>query len=77
MAEQPDELIEPRAPIRRHGGPTRSQLLVRRVVALAFVVVVLGALGWGAFAAVDKLRGESEQGDRMHAITAAAGPSTG
>jgi len=25
----------------------------------------------------NKLRGESEQGDRMHAITAAAGPSTG
>ena len=59
MAEQSDELIEPRAPLRRHRGPTRSQLLVRRLVALAFVAAVLGGLGWGAFAAVDRLRGES------------------
>ena len=56
MAEQPDELIEPRPPIRRHRGPTRNQLLVRRLVALGFVAAVLSALGWGAFAAVDKLR---------------------
>ena len=59
MAEQPDELIEPRPPIRRHRGPTRSQLLVRRVVALVFVAAVLGGLGWGALAAVDRLRGDT------------------
>jgi len=59
VAEQPDELIEPRPPIGRHRGPTRSQLLVRRVVALVFVAAVLGGLGWGALAAVDRLRGDT------------------
>jgi len=56
VAERQEDLIEPRPPIRRHRGPTRSQVMVRRVVALVFVAGVLGALAWGGVVAVDKVR---------------------
>ena len=57
MAQQQPELIEPpRAPIRRHRGPTRRQLAARRAAALAFLAVVLGALAWGAAVMLHKAR---------------------
>ena len=57
MAQQQPELIEPpRAPIRRHRGPTGRQLAVRRTGAIAFLLVVLAALAWGAAVGVDRVR---------------------
>jgi UPF0755 protein len=56
LVERPEELrpIEPPVPARR--GPTRGQVVVRRGVALAFVAVLLGVLGWGAVYAVSEVR---------------------
>jgi uncharacterized YceG family protein len=49
-------VTEPQTPVRRHRGPTKQQILIRRVIALTFVAAVVGALGWGAAVAFSKLR---------------------
>ena len=47
---------EPEPPVRHHRSTSRGQLLVRRSVALAFLLALLGALGWGAVVAVGEVR---------------------
>jgi uncharacterized YceG family protein len=57
--QQPDLIEPPRPPVRRERGPTRTQILVRRVVALAFIFALLAALAIGAAFALDKVRNRS------------------
>src|ERR671932_2404762 len=48
--------MEPQAPVSGRRGPTRRQVVVRRAVALGFLAVVLGGIGWAAAVAIGKLR---------------------
>jgi hypothetical protein len=57
VAQQPELIEPPRPPVRRHRGPTRRQIAVRRAVAVVFLAVVLGAVAWGAAIALQKVRG--------------------
>jgi UPF0755 protein len=59
VAQQPELIEPPRPPVRRHRGPTRRQIAVRRAVAVVFLAVVLGAVAWGAAIALQKVRGGS------------------
>jgi UPF0755 protein len=44
-------------PLRRYGRPTRRRIVARRVLALALVAGLLGALGWTAVFVVGQIRG--------------------
>jgi UPF0755 protein len=58
LVERPEELTPARSGrVRR--APTRGQVVARRLVALAFVAVLLGVLGWGAVYAVGEVRERS------------------
>jgi UPF0755 protein len=59
VVQQPELIDPPRPPVRRHRGPTRRQVVVRRVAAGAFLAAVLAALAWGAVVVVGKVRDHS------------------
>jgi UPF0755 protein len=59
VVQQPELIDPPRPPIRRHRGPTRRQVVARRVFALALLLGLLAALAWGVAVVVDKVRGHS------------------
>jgi UPF0755 protein len=55
LVERPEELTPAQAPVRLHRGPPR-RLVVRRALAVAFLVALLGTVGWGAVYAVGEVR---------------------